>query len=88
MRVSFLQGLGSSSGYWFSPIEVGSGFTHTVKIAVKQDREAVMQPIHETKARRYKINTIDSHLNPTILSILRQIKMAWTAEMILKHVYP
>jgi hypothetical protein len=76
MCLSALPGLGSSSGFWFSPIDVGSGLTHTVKIAVKQEREAVIHPIHETKARRYKINTIDSHLNTNILSILRNIKMA------------
>jgi hypothetical protein len=71
----FLPGLGSSSGFSFSPIEVGSGLTHTVKTAVKQDREEVIHPIHDTKARRYKINTIDSHLNPKILSIFRKIKI-------------
>jgi hypothetical protein len=84
--VSYLPGLGSSSGFSFSPKEVGSGFTHTVKIAVKHEREEVMHPIHDTKARRYKINTIDSHLNPNILSTFRQIKMVYTAETILKQV--
>ena len=61
-----LPGLGSSSGLSFSPTEVGSGFTHTVNIAVKQDSEVVMQPMQEINAKRYKMNTIDSHLNYNI----------------------
>jgi hypothetical protein len=47
-----------------------------------------MHPIHDTKAKRYKINTIDSHLNPNILSTFRQIKMVYIAETILKQVWP
>ncbi len=82
----FLPGLGNSSGLSFSLREVGSGFTKTVKIAVKKDRDTVRQPMHETNAIRYIMKTIDSHLKTKILSIFRQIKIIYIDARTLKVV--